>query len=244
MKESDKDLTELKELFKLMYNSPLKVKLSALLLIGMYTLPFVTSLIILASLTAYIDSIKDWEQTTIIGLGVILFLTSSFSITSTTLLSLVCGYLFGWISFPILIVMYTLSSLFGYYLANYFDKELLMSWIKSNEVAYTFIEKLSQRLNLMVFIMRITPVLPFTVTNILCSYLSVPLKNYLGMGFIGISIRTVAMVYIGTQINSIINVEDDPMYKIQKYGFLILSFILFGLLYYLVMKQKDKIVNS
>ncbi|WP_299252740.1 VTT domain-containing protein [uncultured Cytophaga sp.] len=229
---------------ELLFNSTLRVKLSALFLIAMYILPIISNLVIIALFATHIDSIKDWEQSTILILGIVLFFTSSFSITSTTLLSVVCGYLFGWISFPVLLIMFSVGSLLGYFLANVFDKGTIMTWIKTNEVAYNFIVKLNQRVNLMVFVMRLTPILPFTVTNILCSYLSVPLKNYLGMGFIGIGIRTLAMVYTGSQISSIINIDDDPVYKAQKIGFLILSFALFGLLYYLVMKQKDKIINE
>lgn len=229
---------------ELLFNSTLRVKLSALFLLAMYVLPIISNLIIIAVFAKNIDSIKDWEQSTILLLGVLLFFTSSFSITSTTLLSVVCGYLFGWISFPVLLIMFSVGSLLGYYLANVFDKGTIMSWIKTNEVAYNFIVKLNQRVNLMVFVMRLTPILPFTVTNILCSYLSVPLKNYLGMGFIGIGVRTLVMVYTGSQISSIINMDDDPVYKAQKIGFLLLSFALFGLLYYLVMKQKDKIINE
>lgn len=229
---------------ELLFNSTLRVKLSALFLLAMYVLPIISNLIIIAVFAKNIDSIKDWEQSTILLLGVLLFFTSSFSITSTTLLSVVCGYLFGWISFPVLLIMFSVGSLLGYYLANVFDKGTIMSWIKTNELAYNFIVKLNQRVNLMVFVMRLTPILPFTVTNILCSYLSVPLKNYLGMGFIGIGVRTLVMVYTGSQISSIINMDDDPVYKAQKIGFLLLSFALFGLLYYLVMKQKDKIINE
>jgi uncharacterized membrane protein YdjX (TVP38/TMEM64 family) len=229
---------------ELLFNSSLRVKLSALFLLAMYVLPLLSNITVIALFAAYIDEIKYWEVSTLIILGVVLFFTSSFSLTSTTLLSVVCGYLYGWISLPILVILLSIGSLLGYFLANTFDKGTIMSWLKTNEVAYDFIQKLNQRVNLMVFVMRLTPVLPFTVTNILCSYLSVPLKNYLGMGFIGISIRTFAMVYTGTQISSIMNIDDDPVYKMQKIGFLILSFALFGVLYYLVMKQKDKVVNS
>jgi uncharacterized membrane protein YdjX (TVP38/TMEM64 family) len=229
---------------ELLFNSTLKVKLSALFLVAMYILPVISNLVLIATFATNIESIKDWDQSTIVYLSILIFFTSSFSITSTTLLSVACGYLFGWISFPILLIMFTAGSLLGYYLANLFDQGTIMSWIKTNQVTYDFIEKLRQRVNLMVFIMRVTPVLPFTVTNILCSYLSVPLKNYLLMGFLGIGARSFATVYTGTQISSIVNIDDDPVYKFQKIAFFILSLALFGILYYLVMKQKDKVLNA
>ena len=229
---------------ELLFNSTLKVKLSALFLVAMYILPVISNLVLVALFAANIETIKDWNQTTIIYLGVLIFFTSSFSITSTTLLSIACGYLFGWVSFPILLVMFTTGSLLGYYLANMFDQGTIMSWISTNEVIYKFIEKLKQRVNFMVFVMRVTPILPFTVTNILCSYLSVPLKNYLGMSFLGIGARLLAMVYTGTQISSIVNMDNDPVYKFQKIAFFIGSLVLFGLLYYLVMREKDKALDA
>ncbi|WP_018342293.1 VTT domain-containing protein [Cytophaga aurantiaca] len=225
-------------------NSTSKAKMSMIFLLGMYILPIISNFILAALFAVNIDSIKGLDQTTLIYIGILVFCTSTFSIISTTLLSIACGYLFGWSCFPILLAMFTVSSLVGYYLANLFDQQTIMSWIGANEVAYQFIEKLKKRLNFMVFVMRVTPILPFTVTNVLCSYLSVPLKNYLGMSFIGIGARLAIAVYTGTQINSFVTMEDDPIYKYQKYALWIGSFLLFGILYYLVMKEKDKALNA
>jgi uncharacterized membrane protein YdjX (TVP38/TMEM64 family) len=234
----------LKDLIQSFYNSSLKVKLSALFLIAMYILPAISNLTIVAVFAANIDDIKYWDTSTLVYLSILLFFTSSFSITSTTLLSIAAGYLFGWISFPILLIMFSIGSLLGYFLASKFDQGTIMGWIQKNEVTYNFIEKLSKRMNLMVFIMRLTPVLPFTVTNILCSYLSVPFRNYFFMGIVGIGTRLIATVYTGTQIKSIVDIDDDPTYKFQRIGFLIISLVLFGILYYLVMREKDKVTNA
>jgi|GEM_PF-1720248 len=248
MNKSKIDLAELKnEIAKIKVfwiNSTLKAKLSMIFLLAMYILPFISNFILATLFAINIESIKNMDQTMLIYWGILIFFTSTFSIISTTLLSIACGYLFGWISFPVLLAIFTLSSLLGYFLGNVFDQKTIMSWIGANEVAYKFIEKLKKRMNFMVFVMRVTPILPFTVTNILCSYLSVPLKNYLGMSFIGIGTRLAVAVYTGTQISSIVNMEDDPIYKYQKIGLFVVSFILFGILYYLVMKEKDKALNA
>jgi len=233
----------LKDLFQSFKNSSLKVKMSVAFLIAMNILPLISNLIIVAVFATNIEEIKNWDTITIIYLGILLFFTSSFSITSTTLLSIACGYLFGWTSFPILLAMFSVGSLLGYFLAHKFDHGTIMGWIKTNEPIYDFIEKLRKRENLMVFIMRLTPVLPFTVTNILCSYLFVPLKNYFFMSIIGIGTRLIATVYTGTQIKSIVDIDDDPVYRLQKIVFLVLSFALFGILYWLIMREKDKPAN-
>ena len=101
--------------------STLKAKLSMIFLLGMYILPIISNFTLAALLAVNIDLIKGFDQTTLIYLGILVFCTSTFSIISTTLLSIACGYLFGWSCFPILLGMFTVSSLLGYYLANVFD---------------------------------------------------------------------------------------------------------------------------
>ena len=248
MNKSKLDLAELNnEFIKLKAfwrNSTLKAKLSIFFLIAMYVLPIISNLLLVTLFATNIENIKNFDQTTLIYLCILLLFTSTFSIVSTTLLSVACGFLYGWASFPILLGIFILSSLLGYFLGNLFDQKTIMSWIGANEIIYKFIEKLKKRANFMVFVMRVTPVLPFTVTNILCSYLSVPLKNYLGMSIVGIGARLAAAVYTGTQLSSIVNMEDDPVYKFQKMGLLVFSLALFGILYYLVMKEKDKALDA
>ncbi len=245
MGNSNINLTdEIAKLKAFWINSTLKAKLSMFFLLAMYVLPIISNLILAAVLVTHLDHIKSMDYITLVYWGILIFFTSTFSIISTTLLSVACGYLFGWIAFPVLLTMFTLSSLIGYFLGNVFDQQTIMSWIGANEVVYNFIEKLKKRMNFMVFVMRVTPVLPFTVTNVLCSYLSVPLKNYVGMSVIGISARLAVAVYTGTQISSIVNMEDDPIYKFQKIGIFVVSLALFGILYYLVMKEKDKALDA
>ena len=235
------EITKLKTFW---INSTLKAKLSMIFLLAMYVLPIISNILLATLLVTYIDYIQQLDYITLIYWGILIFFTSTFSIISTTLLSVACGYLFGWIAFPVLLTMFTLSSLIGYFLGNVFDQQTIMSWIGATEVIYNFIEKLKKRMNFMVFVMRVTPVLPFTVTNVLCSYLSIPLKNYIGMSIVGISARLAVAVYTGTQISSIVNMEADPVYRYQKIGLFIVSLALFGLLYYLVMKEKDKALDA
>jgi uncharacterized membrane protein YdjX (TVP38/TMEM64 family) len=225
-------------------NSTLKAKLSMIFLLAMYILPFISNFILVTLFAVNIEHIKVMDPVMLIYWGILIFFASTFSIISTTLLSIACGYLFGWIAFPILLTMFTVSSLIGYFLSSVFDQQTIMSWIGANEVAFNFIEKLKKRANFMVFVMRVTPILPFTVTNVLCSYLSVPLKNYIGMSIVGIGARLGIAVYTGTQISSIVSMEDDPVYKFQKIGLLLGSLVLFGILYYLVMKEKDKAMDA
>lgn len=64
------------------------------------------------------------------------------------------------------------------------------------------------------------------------------------MSIVGISARLAVAVYTGTQISSIVNMEADPIYRYQKIGLFIVSLALFGILYYLVMKEKDKALDA
>ena len=94
----------------------------------------------------------------------------------------------------------------------------------------------------MLFSMRLTPSLPFAVTNFFCSYIDISLKRYLLYGSAGIAIRLLATVWVGTQIMDFNeNIENDPSYQLQKYVFIGVAMVLFSALYYYVMREKDEV---
>lgn len=91
----------------------------------------------------------------------------------------------------------------------------------------------------MIFTLRLTPVLPFAVTNVFSSYINIPFLRYLFFGGIGIAIRTLATVFTGTQIKTLNdNLVKDPAYQLQYFVFIGVSVVLFAILYWFVMKNK------
>lgn len=230
------------DLLKQLYGAPLKVKFSIISLIVMSILPFVSTLVIISYSTFFNEQVVQWDTAMLFLMGVLFFFLTTMSLASTTIFSIACGYFFGWNAYPILLGMFTLGTWFGYAISNWFDKNTIMGFIKMNPEMYKFVKKLQKNERLMLFTMRLTPSLPFAVTNFFCSYIEIPLKKYLIYGTAGIALRLVATVWVGTQISSFNEeLESDPTYQLQKYVFLGVAIVLFSALYYYVMREKDEV---
>ncbi|MFN8415047.1 MAG: VTT domain-containing protein [Cytophagaceae bacterium] len=208
----------------------------------MSILPFISTLVIISYSAFFNEQVSQWSTTMIFFMGILCFFLTSMSLASTTIVSVACGYFFGWNAYPILLGMFTLGTWFGYAISNWFDKNTIMGFIKMNPEMYKFVKKLQKNERLMLFTMRLTPSLPFAVTNFFCSYIEIPLKKYLVFGTIGIALRLVATVWVGTQIQSFNeDIENDPTYQLQKYVFIGVALVLFSALYYYVMREKDEV---
>ncbi|MCU0416164.1 MAG: VTT domain-containing protein [Cytophagaceae bacterium] len=230
------------QLIEQFIGAPFKVKFSIIALILMSILPFLSTLGIFSYATFFNEQVQSWDQTMILIMGVVVFFLTSLSLASTTILSIACGYFYGWQAYPWLFIMFVAGTLFGYTISNAFDKNTIMGFIQMNPEMYSFVRKLQKNQRLMLFTMRLTPSLPFAVTNFFCAYINVPLNKYLTLGSLGIGLRLLATVWVGTQISDFNeNLEDDPVYVIQKYVFLGIGMVLFLLLYYYIMREKDEI---
>jgi uncharacterized membrane protein YdjX (TVP38/TMEM64 family) len=232
-------MNEIQQLKEYWNNSTWKVRISMLAIVLMTFLPFTTTVITITTISIYSDEIRALSSNYLIYLGLFFFFSTSLSLTSTTILSVIAGYFWGWDAYWYLLLMFNLGAAMGYYLTHAFDKGTMLQYIENKSEIGTFIQRLKERDYLMIFTLRITPVLPFAVTNVFSSYIDIKFWRYLLFGGIGIALRTLATVFTGTQIKSLNeSLVKDPAYQMQYFVFIGVSIVLFAILYWFVMKNK------
>ncbi|MBC7450558.1 MAG: VTT domain-containing protein [Cytophagales bacterium] len=229
----------IESLLELAKSSNRQVRISAIFFLCMMILPIFTNSTFLYYLFTHIQEIKAWDANTLIIACIILFFTSSFSLTSTNFMTVAAGYIYGWKSFPVLLIMFLGGSILGFFIANAFNRGAILEWVKQNKKASVYIDRLKTHEGYMVFIMRIAPFIAFNLTNMLCSFISMPFKKYFSFGGFGIIVRLLVAIYVGTQIRSFSDLYDDPNYYYQNFALIGVSALLFLRLYNQVMKDQQ-----
>lgn len=144
------------------------------------------------------------------GIYALSCLTMAFALTPTTLVALMSGYFLGWATVGPLVGAYTLASLLGYEVAGKLDGGKLLAWLDQNPKARQVMERLKQREFPVIFLARLSPVLPFAVTNALFSVTGTAHRNFLVAGLLGMLPRTLLSIWAGSQTNTIRRLLEHP----------------------------------
>lgn len=149
--------------------------------------------------------IADWLLVTIICL-----LTSVFALTPPTFLAIVFGYFLGWGSLiPLLILNLGAIALVNR-ITLYLDKQRLLSYLAQNQKVKLVVGRFNQDQWPLIFFTKLSPVLPFALTNLVFSLAGASLKNMLLGGFLGMIPRTLLAVYVGIQAKAIRQALENP----------------------------------
>ncbi|MGY6522340.1 MAG: VTT domain-containing protein [Mongoliitalea sp.] len=144
----------------------------------------------------------------------------------TTMVAVFSGFLFGWKIFPLLVASYAAASLLGYFWGQMVTKGGLVFLIKRYPKVGTAIEERSHSIPQLIFFIRISPVIPFALSNLLFAFLQTGWKKLLIWGTIGMLPRTLIAFYTGTIANDLydaINQGDDTLKVWIFIGFLVVS---------------------
>lgn len=172
------------------------------------TMPFIGSAIFAVNydfLEKYsLDGFFDYLIYTIIGA-----LLMGLALLPTTLIALASGFFFGWISLPFLILGYSLASVLGYGIGKLFNMELTEQLFKKNPKFHAEIESRKEKEGSLVFFVRISPVVPFAISNFLFASLDVSLYKVLIFGIPGMLTRTVIAFTAGVIASSYIAAKES-----------------------------------
>ncbi|MCY7351226.1 MAG: VTT domain-containing protein [Cytophagaceae bacterium] len=144
------------------------------------------------------------------GIYALSALTMAFALTPTTLVALMSGYFLGWASTGPVVLAYSLASLIGYEVARRLDGGKLLTWLEQNHRARQVMARLRQREFSVIFLARLSPVLPFAVTNVLFSVSGTSRRNFLVAGLLGMLPRTMLSIWAGSQTNTIRRLLEHP----------------------------------
>ncbi|WP_111672351.1 TVP38/TMEM64 family protein [Algoriphagus litoralis] len=158
-----------------------------------------------------------------VGISLIL----GFALLPTTLTALASGYFFGWIGFPSLFFGYLLANVIGYTLGKVLNADFLPLLSAQKPELKTQLEDKIHRPESLIFFIRISPVVPFAISNFLFASLKVDLKKVLLYGIPGMLPRTLIAFGTGLAASSFLdakNAMNDPIQWVILSVLFLLSF--------------------
>ncbi len=144
----------------------------------------------------------------------LLFLASTFTmsmaLTPSTLIALISGYFLGWQALFYILLSYPTASLIGFMLGKQLDNGQLINSLPLQSNARLALVELKNHHWLMMVLVRISPVLPFSLMNLILPAIKVPLKVFLIAGLAGMLPRTLASLWIGIQARDLVYLLQHP----------------------------------
>lgn len=141
---------------------------------------------------------------------VVISFTMSLALTPTTFVALVSGFYLGWPGFAGVVVSYGIASLIGYTLARLIDHGKMMSFLNRFEKTMYLMQELRDQSWSLIFLTRISPVLPFALMNFVLSLLQVDKTRFFLASIVGMLPRTLFFFWVGTQASDVIKLLQDP----------------------------------
>jgi uncharacterized membrane protein YdjX (TVP38/TMEM64 family) len=171
-------------------------------------------LLVSSSISYWIITHEQEIQTFTFQDWIIVFLiscfTMAFALTPTTFIALLSGYFLGWQAFLPLALSYWIASFIGFKIAQMIDGGRFLQIISEKPKVKQVLENLQKDEFKIILLARLSPVLPFAVTNVLFSFSGTKLRNFLTAGFIGMLPRTILSIWIGTQAQEIKRLIEHP----------------------------------
>lgn len=155
-------------------------------------------------------------------------LTMALAITPTTFVALIGGFFFGWEALIGILVSYPIAALIGRRLGIYLLRKYSSNKWFQHPTYTRLIQELSKRpLRILVFA-RMSPVLPFAMSNILLAQVSIPMFTYIGGTMLGMLPRSLFALIVGSQAPELILAIQSSSHSIGPWlsiGLLIISSI-------------------
>lgn len=147
--------------------------------------------------------IQSFGQTQWFFLLLGIMLATALALVPPTFLAVVLGYFWGWTS---------LLPLFGlnlgaigliFIFTKALDKDSFLSYLSENQKVKTIIQKFRADEWQVIFFTKLSPVLPFALTNLTFSLLGTSLRNMIIGGGLGMIPRTILAVWTGSQAKAL-----------------------------------------
>ena len=136
--------------------------------------------------------------------------TMALALTPTTLVALASGYFLGFTGTLFVIPAYLIASSLGFGIGRLLDGGQLLKHLKQHPRALEVTESLTQSGWLVVLLARLSPVLPFALTNLLLPALKIPFSTFMIAGFLGMLPRTLFSIWLGIQTQSLVQLLKNP----------------------------------
>lgn len=153
--------------------------------------------IVVSNSTSFYDlnSLAFLESLIFVLLGTLMM---GLALMPTTLFAILSGFIFGWQALPLLILSYTLATLLGYGWGKRLGGDSLEELLTQYPKAAAMIESKKDSVGALIFFVRISPVIPFALSNLLFALMKTGWKKLVIWGTIGMLPRTTLAFFSGT----------------------------------------------
>ena len=182
----------------------------------------------------------NWQNWVLITL--VCCLTSTFAFSPPTLLALIFGYFLGWNALLPIFTLNMVAICLINVITNMIDGEKFKSYLSDNQKINNILENIHREELKVIFFAKLSPILPFALTNFVFALSGAKLKNILLGGFLGMIPRTVFAVWTGSQAKEIkYLLENQNEGNWQKILIILLiTFSAVGILYFVLPRKANQ----
>lgn len=188
-----------------------KLSLPVLVSVILTLLPLLTTSLLTAWAIGHEALLRSWPFNYWILITAILMVTSALALSPPTFLALVYGYFLGWVAFPLLVGLNFGAIGLVYGLARLLDPNAVRVYLMGvYPKAKLLVERFDEDGFRLIFFAKISPVLPFAVTNLFFALAGGRLKQVLIAGTLGMIPRTILAIWAGREARDISYLLSHP----------------------------------
>lgn len=185
--------------------------------------------------------IMGYSATTWVLITSICCITSAVAVTPPTFLALVFGYFLGWGAILPLLTLNMAAIALVNTITRRLDKDRFRNYLLENKKAKDILDNIQQQELKIIFFAKLSPVLPFALTNFVFALSGAKLRNILLGGFLGMIPRTLLAVWTGQQANEIRKLLENPNEgNVQKILLIVLLVASVAGIFYFFQPRKKK----
>lgn len=141
---------------------------------------------------------------------VVCSLACAFALMLPTPLALVFGYFLSWHAIAPLFIINMAAIVLVNMVVKRLDHDRVRRMIEQNPKAARILHRIRDRELQFIFFAKLSPALPFSLTNMVFSLSGASLRNILLGGFLGMVPRTLLAIWTGAQAHQIRTLLDNP----------------------------------
>jgi len=173
-------------------------------------MPLLTSSFITYAVITHEPTFAQWTTSEWVLVTLVCAVSSTFALTPPTFLALVFGYFLGWAALLPVLVLNIAAILLVNRLVRFMDQQQVLAYVETNPRAKRVLTQIRQRELWFIFFAKLSPVLPFALTNLVFALSGARLRNILLGGFMGMVPRTILAVGAGLQAKELRRLLEHP----------------------------------
>ncbi|WP_288425341.1 VTT domain-containing protein [uncultured Spirosoma sp.] len=186
-----------------------KITGPALMGVVLSVLPIVFTSVLTYYAIAYESLVNTFDGWAWLLITVICTVTSA-GLTPPTILALIFGYFLGWEAvFPLVVINFG-GILFINLLVRWLDHDQFLRFLNRQPKAQSVLDRIRDKELEVIFFAKLSPILPFGLTNLLFALSGASLKNILLGGFLGMLPRTLLAIFTGHEAREIRTLLENP----------------------------------